>query len=97
MHTVKILASKINQANFLLKTTEVTARLFLVVSTMIQEVVHQKPVYPALSSSAFRGHHPASREGEGFGMTLGLLLHNPPGQDAHKGAVFTPCINPPEQ
>lgn len=51
-HMMKTPASKINQASFLLKTTEVSTRLLLAGSVVIQEVVHQKCVSPALSPPA---------------------------------------------
>lgn len=51
------------------------------------------PLSPLCGAHALGSHHPASREGEGLGMAPSLLLHNLPAQDAHKGAVLTPCIN----
>lgn len=87
MHTRKTAASTVNLASFLLKTTEVTARLLLVLSVMIQGSGAPKtsplPSCPQEAPSS-------SREGDVFEMAPSLFLHNLPGQDALKGAVLMP-------
>lgn len=49
---MKTSASEIDRASFLLKTTEVSTRLLLAASIVVQEMVHQKWVSPALSPPA---------------------------------------------
>lgn len=84
---MKTVTSKINQASFLLKTTEVTGRLLLVPSVMMSGSGAPKasPLPPCPQEAPA-----ASREGGGFGMALSLFLHSLPGQDALKGAVLLP-------
>lgn len=84
MHTMKTAASEINQASFLLKTTEVTARLLLVLGVMMQG--SGAPEASPLPS----GGTIQPPEKMSLGMAPSLFLHNLPGQDAHKGAELMP-------
>lgn len=79
---MKTLASKINQASFLLKTTEVTARLFLVVSIMMQGSGAPKARLPCplspCGAHALGRHHPASFCTTCQGKMLTKELYSPP-------------------
>lgn len=84
----------------MLKTTEVTARLFLVVSVMIQEAVHQKPDTPALSSPALKPSGGSTQHPE---KAKGLEWHLAPFCTTCQAKMLTkelylpPALSPPVQ
>jgi len=94
---MKTLASKINQASFLLKTTEVTARLFLVVNVMMQGsgVPKACPLCPKLMPLG--GTIQPPEYGKGLGWHSASFCTTCQGETFTKELYSPPALTPPAQ